>query len=102
MGKKTLQFRPGPPIPSWRAQAGRPPTTLLRPTLQVVDASPHGRYCKTGRRAPLAIPFVIEVVGPPSTPCSAHIGRSRGWRAFARHDVIAIAVSPTCYFNACG
>src|SRR4051812_41666363 len=40
--------------------------------------------------------------GRPARWPSLPIGRSRGGRAFARHDVIATAVSPTCYFNACG
>src|SRR4051812_31532443 len=86
------------------AGAGRPPTTLLRPTLQVVDASPamtmelsaspqpirlfpDGSFRHGGRRA------------PPSTPSSVYFGKRRG-QAFAHHDVVGTAVSPTCYFKA--
>src|SRR4051794_13427051 len=66
--------------------ASLPSTSSLIPALQVVG----WRACtpwplKTGRRAPLAVPFVLAAAGPPSTLCSAYIGRSRGWRAFARH-----------------
>src|SRR3954447_8614039 len=78
------------------AGAGRPPTTLLRPTPPFVDGGVRLIGGKIRRWAPVAVPFIMAAVGPPSTPCSAYFRRSRGWRAFARHDVVATAVSPTC------
>src|SRR4051794_18047048 len=61
------------------------PAMLLRKTWM---AGPRLMGVKIGRRVRLAVPFVMAAVGPPSTTWSAYIGRSRGWRAFARHDVV--------------
>ena len=84
------------------ASAGWPAMTLLRPHCKSWMAGLRPMGVKIGRGTRLAVPFVMAAVKPTSTPCSAYIGRSRGWRAFARHDVVATAVSPTCYFNAYG
>src|SRR3954447_16157129 len=68
------------------ASAGRPPTTFSRPALQVVD----GAFARhddgiIGLAQPIRLfPDGSLVLVPASTPCRASVGRSRGWRAFAR------------------